>query len=166
MQRNPTSGDLSNAESRGSDSPARNRGTNAPDLSQLPSCGDFDMRIGRDGTWFYRGSPIGRKPLVKLFSTVLRRENGEFWLVTPVERGRILVDDAPFVAVEVDVAGEGRDRRLTFRTNVDDVVPLYAAHPPRVDHDAASGEPRPYITGRDGLRTRILRPFYYHLVEM
>ncbi len=70
------------------------------------------MRIARDGTWFYRGSPIGRKPLVKLFSTVLRRENGEFWLVTPVERGRILVDDAPFVAVEVDAIGEGADRRL------------------------------------------------------
>ena len=131
-----------------------------------PFCGDLDMRIARDGTWFYRGSPIGRKPLVKLFSTVLRRENGEFWLVTPVERGRILVDDAPFVAVEVDAAGEGRDRRLTFRTNVDDIVTADAAHPIRVDHDPASGEPSPYITVREGLEARILRPVYYHLVEM
>src|SRR3954471_4529049 len=147
MQRNPTSGGLSNWECRAphtDGSAGKTPPTNAPDFSQLPSCGDFDMRIARDGTWFYRGSPIGRKPLVKLFSTVLRRENGEFWLVTPVERGRILVDDAPFVAVEVEAAGEGLDRKLTFRTNVDDVVTLDAAHPLRVDHDAASGEPRPY----------------------
>ena len=99
MQRNPTSGGLSNSEYRAPhterDGGEKNPSTNPPDLAQLPSCGDFDMRIARDGTWFYRGSPIGRKPLVKLFSTVLRRENGEFWLVTPVERGRILVDDAP-----------------------------------------------------------------------
>jgi hypothetical protein len=118
MQRNPSSGGLSNALCRAphTDGPGgasaggstpRDRSTNAPDFSQLPSCGDFDMRIARDGTWFYRGSPIGRKPLVKLFSTVLRHENGEFWLVTPVERGRILVDDAPFVAVEVDAVGAG-----------------------------------------------------------
>lgn len=78
------------------------------DFSTMPSCGDFDFRIARDGTWFYRGSPIGRKPLVRLFSTVLRRENdGSFWLVTPAERGRITVDDAPFVAVEMEVTGEG-----------------------------------------------------------
>src|SRR4051794_40842770 len=110
MQRNPTSGGLSNSEShdskqaphKRSDGAGNSPATNPADPAQLPSCGDFDMRIGRDGTWFYRGSPIGRKPLVKLFSTVLRRENGEFWLVTPVERGRVLVDDAPFVAVEVD----------------------------------------------------------------
>jgi hypothetical protein len=124
------------------------------------------MRIARDGTWFYRGSPIGRKPLVKLFSTVLRRENGEFWLVTPVERGRILVDDAPFVAVEVDAVGAGAERRLTFRTNVDDIVTADEAHPIRVDHDPASGAPRPYITVRDGLEALILRPVYYHLVEL
>ena len=177
MQRNPTSRGLSNSECRAphtdgsaggsaKGSAERDGKTNAPDVSQLPSCGDFDMRIARDGTWFYRGSPIGRKPLVKLFSTVLRRENGEFWLVTPVERGRILVDDAPFVAVEVDAMGEGAERRLTFRTNVDDVVTADAEHPIRVDHDPASGEPSPYITVRDGLEARILRPVYYHLVEM
>src|SRR3569832_163391 len=123
MQRNPTSGGLSNSLCRaphtegpegasGGGSTPRDRSTNAADFSQLPSCGDFDMRIARDGTWFYRGSPIGRKPLVKLFSTVLRRENGEFWLVTPVERGRILVDDSAFVAVEVTVTGTGSDQTL------------------------------------------------------
>src|ERR1041384_660466 len=100
MQRNPTIGGLSNGECRiphtdgGSRATAgKNPATNAPDFAQLPSCGDFDMRIARDGTWFYRGSPIGRKPLVKLFSTVLRRENGEYWLVKPVEGGRILGED-------------------------------------------------------------------------
>ena len=171
MQRNPTSGDLSNSESGRESGPeadrtARRPVANPPDFAQLPSCGDFDMRIARDGTWFYRGSPIGRKPLVKLFSTVLRLENGEYWLVTPVERGRILVDDAPFVAVEVDATGAGADRKLTFRTNVDDEVTADADHPIRVDHDPASGQPVPYVTVRAGLEARILRPVYYHLVEL
>ena len=89
--------------------------------ASLESCGDFDMRIARDGTWYYRGTPIGRKPLVKLFSNVLRRdEEGVFWLVTPVEKGRIIVDDAPFTAVELDVRGEGEEQILSFRNNVDD----------------------------------------------
>src|SRR6202035_858787 len=84
-------------------------------------CGDLDMRIARDGTWFYRGSPIGRLPLVKLFASVLRREaDGDYWLVTPAERGRIRVDDVPFVAVELTADGEGRAQLLTFRTNMDD----------------------------------------------
>lgn len=124
------------------------------------------MRIARDGTWFYRGSPIGRKPLVKLFSTVLRRENGEYWLVTPVERGRILVDDAPFVAVEVEAEGSGAESRLVFRTNVDERVIADRQHPIRVDHDPESGGPVPYVTVRDGLEARILRSVYYHLVEL
>jgi hypothetical protein len=165
MQGNPTSGGLSNSESQAGASKNIRR-DNAPNFAQLPSCGDFDMRIARDGTWFYRGSPIGRKPLVKLFSTVLRREDGEYWLVTPVERGRILVDDAPFVAVEVTVAGEGRAQTLTFRTNVDDDVTLDESHPLRLDHDSASGADVPYVTVREGLEARILRPVYYHLVEL
>jgi hypothetical protein len=165
MQGNPTSRGLSNSES----APPEKRGDrrdNAPDFAQLPSCGDFDMRIARDGTWFYRGSPIGRKPLVKLFSTVLRREDGEYWLVTPVERGRILVDDAPFVAIEVVAEGQGHDQTLTFRTNVDDEVRLDESHPLRLDHDSASGADVPYVTVRGGLEARILRPVYYHLVEL
>ncbi|MDP6951921.1 MAG: DUF1285 domain-containing protein, partial [Alphaproteobacteria bacterium] len=81
-------------------------------------CGDIDIRIGRDGTWFYHGSPIGRKPLVRLFASVLRREaDGDYWLVTPVERARIRVDDAPFLAVAMAVHGSGRDQRLEFHSN-------------------------------------------------
>ena len=166
MKGNPTSRGLSNSESKPANTGEEIRRDNAPDFGQLPSCGDFDMRIARDGTWFYRGSPIGRKPLVKLFSTVLRREDGEYWLVTPVERGRILVDDAPFVAVEVTAAGEGAAQTLTFRTNVDDEVVLDDSHPLRVDHDSASGADVPYVTVRGGLEARILRPVYYHLVEL
>jgi hypothetical protein len=130
-------------------------------------CGDFDMRIGADGTWFYRNSPIGRLPLVKLFASVLRREpDGSYWLVTPVERGTILVDDVPFVAVEVDADGEGRDRTLRFRTNLDELVAADEAHPIRVEVDSETGEPRPYIHIRDGLEARMLRPVYYRLVEL
>jgi hypothetical protein len=130
-------------------------------------CGDFGIAIGRDGTWYYHGSPIGRKPLVKLFASVLRRdEGGEYWLITPVERGRILVEDAPFTAVEVTAEGDGRERILRFRTNLDDEVEAGPNHPIRVDHDLASGEPSPYVHVRGGLEARILRPVYYHLVEL
>src|SRR5512145_1283386 len=91
-----------------------------PRFSDLPTCGDFDMRIARDGTWFYRGTPTNRKPLVKLFSTVLRRESdGEYWLVTSAELGRIAVVDAPFTAIEVTASCAGRDQELSFRTNLD-----------------------------------------------
>ena len=130
-------------------------------------CGDFDMRIGADGTWYYRNSPIGRLPLVKLFASVLRREaDGSYWLVTPAERGTIVVDDVPFVAVEVDAEGEGASRRLHFRTNLDERVTADADHPIRVETDPETGEPRPYIHVREGLEARILRPVYYRLVEL
>ncbi|MEZ5832779.1 MAG: DUF1285 domain-containing protein [Dongiaceae bacterium] len=130
------------------------------------------MRIARDGTWFYRGTPINRKPLVKLFSTVLRRENdGEYWLVTPAERGRIAVEDAPFTAVEVAAAGAGRDQVLTFRTNLDEFVIVDCDHPIRVAHqrnatNQPGGEPRPYVLVRPGLEALILRAVFYHLVEL
>ncbi len=130
-------------------------------------CGDLDIRIARDGTWYYRGSPIGRKSLVRLFSTVLKRdEEGQYWLETPVERGRIEVEDAPFTAVEVTAEGTGRAQTLTFRTNVDDLVTVDAEHPIRVEHDPGTGEPSPYVRVRDGLEARILRPVFYHLVEL
>lgn len=133
----------------------------------LPFCGDFDMRIGRDGTWYYRNSPIGRKPLAKLFSTVLRREpDGSYWLVTPYERGRIIVDDAPFTAVELNVEGQGRQQVLTFRTNLDDAVTADAEHPIRIAHDAETGEPSPYIMVRNGLEARLVRSVYYQLVDL
>src|SRR5215472_12510177 len=117
-------------------------------------CGDFDIRIARDGTWSYRGSPIGRLALVKLFASVLRREaDGSYWLVTPAERGCIVVDDAPFVAVEVTAEGEGPDQQLIFRTNLDDIVTAGPDHRLRVE-TAASGEPAPYILVRGGLEAR------------
>jgi uncharacterized protein len=133
---------------------------------QPVDCGHFDIRIARDGTWFYRGSPIARLPLVRLFSTVLRRESdGSYWLVTPAERGRIIVDDAPFVAVALDIAGAGREQQLIFRTNVDDTVAADGDHPLRVVNDPATGEPNPYVLVRNGLEARLNRPVFYELVE-
>ena len=130
-------------------------------------CEGVDMRILRDGTWLYHGSPIARKPLVKLFSTALRREeDGSYHLVTPVERCPVTVDDAPFVAVEVDRAIIDSRQVLTFRTNVDDHVVADADHPIRVEHDDRSGEPSPYVTVRDGLDALIARPVYYELVAL
>jgi hypothetical protein len=130
-------------------------------------CGDVDIRIARDGTWFYHGSPIGRKPLVKLFASVLRRgADGGYWLITPVEQCRIKVDDAPFTAVEMSVEGEGRNRLLTFRTNVDENVNAGPDHPIRVVTNPVSGEPSPYIYVRDGLEALIVRAVFYDLVEL
>ena len=130
-------------------------------------CGHFDMRIARDGTWYYRGSPITRKPLVTLFSTVLvRDEDDQYWLATPAERGRIDVDDAPFVAVEMRISGTGRNQVLEFRTNVDDIVTADAAHPIRVVVDAKTGEPSPYLVVRDGLEALLARTVFYELVEL
>jgi len=135
-------------------------------FDSLEGCGDFDIRIARDGTWFYRGSPIGRKPLVKLFSTVIRRdEQGDYWLVTPAERGRIEVEDAPFTAVEAESTGTGRSQVLRFRNNVDDWIEAGPDHPIRVAEDPASGEPSPYILVRDNLEALILRPVFYRLIE-
>ena len=129
-------------------------------------CGDFNMRIDRNGQWYYQGSPIGRLSLVKLFATVLRRdEEGVHWLTTPVENGRIDVEDSAFIAVELLTEGVGRDQIVRFRTNLDDVVTLDAEHPLRVAQESASGEPRPYIYVRKGLEARIARPVFYHLIE-
>ena len=128
--------------------------------------GDLQIRIARDGTWFYQGSPIARLPLVKLFASVLRREeDGEYWLVTPAERGRVGVDDVPFVAVAVRAEGAGRDQRLVFRSNLDEEAVADAAHPLRVVAEPGSGATIPYIPIRDRLEARILRPVFYHLVE-
>ncbi|MFI4986280.1 MAG: DUF1285 domain-containing protein [Alphaproteobacteria bacterium] len=132
-----------------------------------PSCGDFDIRIARDGTWYYRGSPIGRPALVKLFASVLRRdEAGDHWLVTPAERGRIRVEDAPFTAVELSVEGSGREQALTFRTNLDELVTASSAHPIRLSPKGPNDEPRPYLLVRERLEALIARPVYYQLVEL
>lgn len=130
-------------------------------------CGDIDMRIARDGTWYYMGSPIGRKPLVRLFASVLRRDEvGEFWLVTPAEMCRIRVEDAPFTAVGMTVRGSGRDQILAFLTNMDEEVAAGRDHPIRVETDAATGEPSPYVHVRDGLEALISRSVFYDLVEL
>ncbi len=130
-------------------------------------CGHFDMRIGRDGTWYYRGSPIGRKPLVTLFSSVLKRDaGGQFWLETPVERGRIDVDDAPFVAVAMDVLDPGPGQTLIFSTNLGESVTAGPENPLRIDFDAETGEPSPYVLVRDRLEALLSRPVYYELAEL
>ena len=144
------------------------------DRSPRPPAGDvaprwLGLRILQDGTWLYHGSPIDRIELVKLFASVLRREtDGSFWLVTPVERGRIQVDDAPFVAVELSAAGAGKHQTVRLRTNLDDWLTLGPRHPLRLrrsaDHAADAG-PVPYVEVRAGLEARLARPVYYELVE-
>ena len=136
-------------------------------------CGDLPFLIKRDGTWLYRGSPIGRKELVCLFASVLKREDdGSYWLQTPAERGRIEVEDVPFMAVELDWCGGcGREQRLTFRTNVDQLVVAGPEHPIRVAHDILTCEPTPYLRVRDGsgrhpIEARINRAVYYELVAL
>ncbi len=129
--------------------------------------GDIGMRIARDGTWFYHGSPIARKPLVKLFSTVLARGcDDDYYLVTPAEKCRIAVDDAPFVAVELSVRGGGRSQSLTLRTNVDDRIVVSDSHPVRVAFDSETAEPSPYVLVRDRLEALISRPVYYELADI
>ncbi len=129
--------------------------------------GDLDIRIDRDGIWYYHGSPIGRKELVCLFSSLLTMdEAGAYWLITPGEKGRIQVDDAPFMAVEAFSAGAGRDRVLSFRTNVDELVFVDQDHPIHVDINPETGEPSPYVTLRERMRAKIARPVYYELIGM
>ena len=126
----------------------------------------YDIRIARDGTWFYQGTPINRIGLVKLFATVLRRDDaGDYWLITPAERGRIEVEDAPFTAVELTAEGDGESQTLSFRTNLDHVVSAGPEHPIRVEFDAETGEPSPYIVVKDALDALIVRSVYYELVE-
>ncbi len=131
-----------------------------------PFCGDLDMEIRRDGTWFYLGTPIGRHALVKLFSSILKREGDDYFLVTPVEKVGIRVEDAPFVAVDFDAEGAGRDQTLTFRTHVEDEVLAGPDHPIRVERDAQTGEPSPYILIRRNLEALIDRKSFYRLVEL
>ncbi len=131
---------------------------------QPAHCGDSEMRIARDGSWYHQGAPIGRSAMVRLFSTILRREpDGGYVLVTPAEKLSIAVEDAPFVAVEMKAEGDGRDARLAFRLNTGDLVTADAAHPLRF----VEGEdgPRPYLHVRGGLEALVARPVYYELAE-
>lgn len=141
------------------------RGPAPVHLWNPPFCGDLDMRIARDGTWFYLGTPIGRAGLVKLFSSILKLEDGKYFLVTPVEKVGITVDDAPFVAVDFEVSGMEQDQQVTFTTHVGDQVSAGPDHPLRVMRDAKTGEPSPYVMVRAGLEALIDRKSFYRLVE-
>lgn len=129
-------------------------------------CGDLDMRIARDGTWFYLGTPIGRKELVRLFSTIIRKDGDDYFLVTPVEKVGITVDDAPFVAVDFECEGQGSEQVLTFETNVGDVTIAGFDAPIRVERDPDSGEPSPYVLVRTNLEALIDRKSFYRLVDI
>lgn len=130
-----------------------------------PFCGDLDMEIRADGTWFYLGTPIGRAPLVRLFASVLKLEEGKYFLVTPVEKVGIRVEDAPFIATDCEVIGRGPEQVLRFTTNVGDEVIADAEHRIRVE-TRDGGEPRPYIHVRRGLEARIDRKTFYRLVDI
>ena len=131
-----------------------------------PFCGDLDMEIRRDGTWFYLGTPIGRHGLVKLFSSIIRKDGEDYFLVTPAEKVGIRVVDAPFVAVDAEATGSGRDQVLTFPTNVEDVVTAGPDHPIRVARDPKTGEPSPYVLVRANLEALIDRKTFYRLIEL
>lgn len=140
------------------------------DLTAADACGHFGLRIAHDGTWFYHGSPIGRKAITKLFASVLRREDdGTYWLVTPAERGRIDVDDAPFIAVALDVAVEQGRPRLNFTTNLDDEVTAGPEHRLWINsrnHIYEGDGGVPYLHVRAGLNARLSRSVYYQLAEL
>jgi hypothetical protein len=135
-------------------------------LPKLNLCGDIGLKIGRDGTWYYQGGAIGRKGLVKLFASVLRREeDGRFYLVTPVEKVPIAVEAMPFVAVEMSRHGRGKSQNLSFRTNVDDTVIAGPKHPLGFERGPAESF-TPFVLVRDGLKARLSRPVYYELAAL
>jgi hypothetical protein len=130
-----------------------------------PDCGDIDMHIAADGTWFYCGSPIGRAPLVQLFASIMRKEGDRYILMTPVEKVGIKVDDAPFLAVEMNVEHETREPQLVFRTNVDDWVAVGSEHPLRFEQTAKEGL-KPYVRVRGDLWALVKRSLFYDLVAL
>ncbi|KMK65604.1 DUF1285 domain-containing protein [Puniceibacterium sp. IMCC21224] len=144
----------------------KGRGLPPVHLWNPPFCGDLDMRIARDGTWFYLGTPIGRPALVRLFSSILKREGDSYFLVTPVEKVGITVDDAPFVAVDFEAEGKGKEQKLTFHTHVGDVAVAGPDHSIRVDRDPETSEPSPYILVRSNLEALIDRKSFYRLADL
>jgi len=130
-----------------------------------PFCGDIDMKIAADGTWFYQKTPIGRAALVKLFASVLKREEARYFLVTPVEKVGIIVEDAPFLAVELAMEDNPRSRILSFRTNVDDWVAAGPEHALRFEEEAGTGGLKPYLHVRHELWAKVTRALFYDLVE-
>ena len=143
---------------------ARDRSLPPVERWQPARVGDIDIRIAANGDWFHEGAVVKRFAIARLFATILRVENGEHFLVTPAEKLRIRVDDAPFIATDFETEGEGATRRIVFAINVGDAVLVDAAHPIVVkDRD---GEPRPYVYVRDGLRALLARPAFYRLVDL
>ena len=143
------------------------RGMPPVHLWNPPFCGDIDMRIAQDGLWYYLNSPIGRKPLMKLFASVLRHdEDGKYYLVTPVEKCGIRVDDAPFVAIRMNVAGKGHNQAITFETNTDDIVTIDVAHPMRVAVEEGTDGLKPYVLVRGRLEALVSRALFYDLVAL
>jgi uncharacterized protein len=136
------------------------------ELWNPPFCGDLDMRIAADGTWFYLKTPIGRPALVKLFASVLKREGDSYFLVTPVEKCGIRVDDAPFLAVELKVESSAAGRVLSFRTNVDDWVACGPQHQLRFEPEAGTGGLKPYLHIRRDLWAKVTRALFFDLVEL
>ena len=157
----PTAASLAASVSAG-----KTRGLPPVEKWNPPFCGDLDMQIKRDGTWFHEGTPIGRRGLVKLFASILIREDDKYFLVTPVEKVGITVEDAPFVAIDFDAKGEGRDQVLTFLTNLDDTAVAGPDLPIRVGRDEETGEPSPYVRIRRNLEALIDRKSFYRLVDL
>ncbi len=145
---------------------AQTQGLPPVHLWNPPFCGDLDIRIANDGTWSYLGSPITRFELVKLFSSILKKEEGKYFLVTPVEKVGITVEDAPFIAVDFDQTGEGETQQLTFTTQVGDTAIAGPDHPIRIVFATETDEPSPYILVRADLEARIDRKSFYRLVEI
>ena len=131
-----------------------------------PFCGDIDMKIDADGTWFYQKTPIGRPALVKLFSTILKREGDKYFLVTPVEKVGLTVVDSPFLAVELKVVRDDRGQVLVFRTNVDDWVEAGPGHPLKFTPELETGGLKPYVHVRRDLWAKVTRALFYDLVEL
>ena len=146
--------------------PRENKGPPPVERWNPPFCGDIDMRIATDGTWFYQKTPIGRPALVKLFASVLKREGDKHFLVTPVEKVGIVVEDAPFLAVEMKTSSGESGRLLEFRTNVDDWVAGGPGHALRFEQQAANGGLKPYLHVRRDLWAKVTRALFYDLVAL
>jgi uncharacterized protein len=146
--------------------PRENKGLPPVERWNPPFCGDIDMRIAADGTWFYQRTPIGRQALVKLFASVLKREGDKYFLVTPVEKVGIVVDDAPFLAVEMTTSSGGGGRILEFRTNVDDWVAAGPGHALRFEPQPSNGGLKPYLHVRRELWAKVTRALFYDLVAL
>jgi uncharacterized protein len=146
--------------------PRENKGPPPVERWNPPFCGDIDMRIAADGTWFYQKTPIGRLALVKLFASVLKREGDKYFLVTPVEKVGIIVDDAPFLAVEMNTSAGGDGRALQFRTNVDDWIAVGPGHALRFELQPETGGLKPYLHVRRDLWAKVTRALFYDLVAL